>query len=209
MRRMAHLLDSPWNWGVSWRMIRPLPTLACLALLHAPLHGQVGLASSAHTVALTATKLGSVRVAVPNGATATLPGGLGAGPSDFAPLPIETSWDLDPSRTSAVSLVAYFQAPGAALTSGAAAIPSSAVWGRVPTGTPTSFAPFIGGVVGPGSTQAGVAGATLLLFSQPVSQASAAGSRTDQLQVRIDLTGWPDLPAGQYQGTLNLLAITQ
>jgi len=29
------------------------------------------------------------------------------------------------------------------------------------------------------------------------------------LQVRIDLTGAPELPAGSYTGTLNLLVITQ
>ena len=146
-------------------MIRPLPLLVVLALLAAPVAGQVGLSSSARTVVLTATKPGSVGITLPGGSAATLP--------------IETSWDLDPSRASAVSLVAFVQSPGAALVAGGGAIP------------------------------AGVAGATLVLFSQPISVASAAGRRTDQLQMRIDLTGRPDLPAGRYQGTLNLLAVTQ
>jgi len=190
-------------------MIRTLPALAGLALLGAPLQAQVGLASSAGTLVLSATKQGSVSVALPNGSSATLAGGLGPGPNDFTPVPIETAWDLDPSRTSAVSLVAYFAAPGAALISGAAAIPSSALWGRVPTGSPTGFAPFTGGPLSAGGSEAGVAGATLVLFSQPVSSTMASGRRTDQLQVRIELTAWPELPAGTYQGTLNLLAITQ
>lgn len=189
-------------------MLRILPALA-LAVLAAPVEAQVGLASSARNVVLTATKLGSVRVTLPAGGSATLPGSLGAGPNDFAPVPIETVWDLDPSQTSAVSVVAFFQAPGAALSSGSSVIPSSAVWGRVPTGSPTSFAPFTGGTVSAGPAAVGVAGATLVLFSQPVTLAAAAGSRTDQLEVRIDLAGGPELPAGHYQGTLNLLAVTQ
>ena len=155
---MECLLDSPAFPGVSSRMIRPLPLLVVLAPLAAPVAAQVGLSSSARTVVLTATKPGSVGITLPGGSAATLP--------------IETSWDLDPSRTSAVSLVAFFQSPGAALV-------------------------------------AGVAGGTLVLFSQPISVESAAGRRTDQLQMRIDLTGRPDLPAGRYQGTLNLLAVTQ
>ena len=169
---MECLLDSPAFPGVSSRMIRPLPLLVVLAPLAAPVAAQVGLSSSARTVVLTATKPGSVGITLPGGSAATLPTALTLGANDFAPLPIETSWDLDPSRTSAVSLVAFFQSPGAALV-------------------------------------AGVAGGTLVLFSQPISVESAAGRRTDQLQMRIDLTGRPDLPAGRYQGTLNLLAVTQ
>jgi hypothetical protein len=190
-------------------MIHSLPTVVFLALLAAPLPAQVGLASSARSVVLTATKHGSVSVGLPSGGAATLPGSLGLGLNDFAPLPIETTWDLDPSRTSAVSLVAFFQAPEAALSGPGAAIPSSAVWGRVPTGSPTSFAPFTGGTVQAGGAAAGANGATLVLFTQPVSSSAASGKRTDQLQVRIDLTGRPELPAGGYQGTLNLMAITQ
>ena len=38
---------------------------------------------------------------------------------------------------------------------------------------------------------------------------NAVGSRTDELQMRIDLSGLPDLPPGTYTGTLNLVATTQ
>jgi hypothetical protein len=190
-------------------MIRTLTAVAALALLTAPLDAQVGLASSARTLVLTATRHGSVSVALPSGGSAALAGGLGNGANDFAPLPIETAWDLDPSSSSAVSLVGFFQAPEAALTGPGATIPSSAVWGRVPTGSPTTFAPFTGGAVQAGAAAAGVTRATLVLFTQPVSSAATSGRRTDQLQVRIDLTGRSELPPGAYQGTLNLLAITQ
>ena len=50
---------------------------------------------------------------------------------------------------------------------------------------------------------------TLVLFTQTISDANALGGRSDDLQVRIDLTGTPELPAGSYTGTLNLLVITQ
>ena len=190
-------------------MIRTLPALAMLALFKAPLPAQVGLASSAGTVVLTATKLGSVSVGLPGGSSATLPGGLGRGASDFAPLPIETAWDVDPSQSSAVSLVAFFHAQEAAFTGAAASIPSSAVSARVPSGSPSGFTPFTGDAVHAGGSAAGVPGATLVLFTQPVSGSAGSGRRTDQLQLRIDLTGRPELPAGAYQGTLNLLAITQ
>ena len=156
-------------------MLRTLSAVAALALLAAPLVAQVGLVSSARTVVLTATKPGFVSVALPRGRSASLPGSLGAGPNDFAPLPIETSWDLDPSSSSAVALVAY----------------------------------FTGGTVEAGTTAAGLAAASLVLFTQPVRGSAAAGTRLDQLHMRIDLGDRPELPPGTYQGTLNLLAITQ
>jgi hypothetical protein len=48
-----------------------------------------------------------------------------------------------------------------------------------------------------------------MLVSEPIGVDNAIGERTDQLQMRIDLTGTPALPAGTYAGTLNLVAITQ
>ena len=53
------------------------------------------------------------------------------------------------------------------------------------------------------------AGGTLVLFTQTISDANAVGGRSDDLQMRIDLSGAPELPAGSYTGTLNLLVITQ
>ena len=188
-------------------MLRPLAALASLALAGPPLAAQVGLASSAQPVVLAATKHGSVSVALPGGSAATLPGGLGLGPNDFSPVAVETAWDLDPSQTSAVSLVAYFHTPAAAMTGAGTTIPSSVVSARLPAAG--GFARFTGGPLGANGVTAGTAGGTVVLFSQPVTPGAAAGTRTDQLQVRIDLSGWTMLPAGHYQGTLNLLAITQ
>jgi len=180
-----------------------------LQLLAAPLVAQIGLASGSQSVQLLATKRGSVGITLPAGTAATLPGELVAGPNDFAPLPVVTSWNLDPSRTASVRLVAFFDAPARALATELGAIPASSVFGRVPTGGPKSFAPFTGGQVVAGGGMLGVAGATLVLFAQPISGGNAVGTRTDELQVRIDLSGMPDLPPGTYTGTLNLVATTQ
>jgi hypothetical protein len=183
--------------------------LTLLAVLAPPLRAQIGLASAGATIALSATKAASVSVALPNGSSAGLPGALVTGPNDFAPIPVTTSWEVDPQRTSAVALVAYFEQPNRALAGPGAAIPSSAVLGQVPSGGPKSFAPFVGAPVSVGTAAAGSAGGTLVLFTQTISGANAVGARTDNLQVRIDLTGSPDLPAGSYTGTLDLLVITQ
>jgi hypothetical protein len=54
----------------------------------------------------------------------------------------------------------------------------------------------------------GVAGGSLQLFNESVGAGSYFGSRTDQLDLRLDLTGTTTL-AGDYTGTLNLQAIVQ
>jgi hypothetical protein len=180
-----------------------------LQLLAAPLAAQIGLASGSQSVQLLATKRSSVGVALPAGAAATLPGGLVAGANDFTPLPVVTSWNLDPARTASVRLVAFFETPARALAAELGAIPASSVLGRVPTGGPKSFAPFTAGPVATGGGMLGAVGGTLVLFAQPIAGGNAVGSRTDELQMRIDLSGLPDLPPGTYTGTLNLVATTQ
>jgi hypothetical protein len=110
--------------------------LAILVVLMAgPLRAQIGLASAAVSVSLTATRMPSIGVSLPGGTDASLPGSLETGPNDFVPFPIATTWDVDPSETASVSLVAYFGSPAAALA-GPATIQASAVFGRVPTGGP-------------------------------------------------------------------------
>ena len=194
---------------VSSGMTHRFAVVTALALGAAPRGAQVGLASAPTAVALSATKAASVSVSLPGGSSATLPGALVTGPNDFTPIPVSTSWEVDPQRTAAVALVAYFGQPARALAGAAAAIPSTAVLGRVPTGGPKSFTPFTGSPVAAGSALAGATGGTLVLFTQAISDANAVGGRSDNLQVRIDLTGAPELPAGSYTGTLNLLVITQ
>lgn len=139
----------------------------------------------------------------------TLPGSLSSGVNDLSPLPFTTWWSVDPAQTAGVSVVAFFEVPGRALTNAAAAIPSTAILGRVATGMPAGFAPFTQLSLTGGASIAGSPGGSLWLVSQPISPTNAIGERTDQLQTRIDLNGSPTLPAGTYAGTLNLVAITQ
>lgn len=183
--------------------------LAALACWPASLGAQIGLASATAGIALSATKVASVSVSLPAGSSATLPGALVTGPNDFTPLSVATTWDVDPGSTAAVTLVGYFDQPARALVGPEAAIASAAVYGRVPTSGPKSFAPFTGPAVTAGPAMTGAAGGTLVLFTQTISDANALGARSDDLQMRIDLSGAPDLPAGSYTGTLNLQVITQ
>ena len=68
----------------------------------------------------------------------------------------------------------------------------------------TPYSPFTAaGVAG-----VGVAGGSLQLFSQAVAAGSFFGTRTDQLDLRLDLTGVTTM-AGDYTGTLNLQAVVQ
>lgn len=100
-----------------------------------------------------------------------------------------------------LSLYAFFISANAALigTLSPSAIPSSSVFGQMTTGVPTSYMAFTQ------TSPVGGAGASLKLLSQHVL-AGAGTSRTDVLNLRIDLTNLPQLPADTYTGTLILQA---
>jgi hypothetical protein len=162
-------------------------------------HAQVGLISNVATVALTATKNATLTV-TPNASTATLASITdGSNVNDFTPVSLTTSWNL--TAGSSVRLIGWFSTPAQALVNGTNFIPSSRVEGRVGA---AAYAPFTGAALG----GVGVAGGSLQLFSQGVGAGSFFGSRTDQLDLRLDLTGTTTL-AGDYLGTLNLQAIVQ
>lgn len=117
---------------------------------------------------------------------------------------VSTSWDPGfCTPTCTVNLYGYFADSTSALTAGAGAnIPSSAVLGQMPTGTPTTYTAF---------TQSGAfggAGASLLLFSQTISGHSSNQNRQDALSLEINLTSQPTLAAGSYTGTLYIQAQT-
>ena len=160
---------------------------------------QAGLTSNVATVALTATKNATLTVS-PNASTATLASITdNSNANNFSPVSLTTAWNL--TAGSSVRLVGWFATPAQALANGTDFIPSSKVEGRVGA---TAYAPFSSGAVG----GVGVAGGSLQLFSQAVGAGSYFGSRTDQLDLRLDLTG-TTTRAGDYTGTLNLQAIVQ
>ncbi len=116
---------------------------------------------------------------------------------------VTTTWDGSICLfTCTVNVYAYFASSTAALSGGSpiANIPSSAVLGQVPTGIPTSFTPFTQ------SSPFGGAGASLQLLQQSVFLLTFGNTRTDALNLQIDLSGQPQLPAGTYSGTLYIQA---
>jgi hypothetical protein len=160
---------------------------------------QVGLTSNLATVTLTATKAATLTI-TPSASTATLASITdGSNANNFSPVSLTTAWNL--TAGSSVRLIGWFGTPAQALANGSDFIPSSKVEGRVGA---TAYAPFTSGAVG----GVGVAGGSLQLFSQSVGAGSYFGSRTDQLDLRLDLTGTTTF-AGDYTGTLNLQAVVQ
>jgi hypothetical protein len=124
-----------------------------------------------------------------------------------APIVITTTMS-GVSVLGSVSLYGYFSTASAALTDGLTTpnnIPSSAVLGQDTTGSPTSYTAFTQ------STAVGTAGASLQIYSvfsilslgcTPIT----ASCRTDSLNLEINLSALPQLPAGSYTGTLILQA---
>jgi hypothetical protein len=136
----------------------------------------------------------------PNASTATLASITdNSNANNFTPVSLTTAWNL--TAGSSVRLIGWFATPAQALVNGTDLIPSSKVEGRV---GPAAYAPFSAAAVG----GVGVAAGSLQLFSQPVAAGTYFGTRTDQLDLRLNLAGTTTM-AGDYTGTLNLQAIVQ
>ncbi len=182
----------------------PRTPLLCFLLLITiiavtPQDGAPQLNSNVSSVALTATLLETLTVAAaPSAVTFNLVAGGAA--TGSAPVAVTTVWVLGATRTK-VNLYGSFASSTAALADGSGNnIPSANVLGQVTTGLPTTFTAFT--QTGP----FGAAGASLELFSQTISVTNLNGNRTDNLNLKIDLTSLPQLPAGIYTGTLNIQA---
>ena len=157
------------------------------------------LNSNSATVALNATLAETLGLSATPGTVnfTLLPGASAAG---SAPVVVNTSWVLSALRGS-VNLYAWFGTPSAALTDGASTpnvIPSSEVYASTPNGIPTTLTAFTQ------SNTLGVANGGLKLFSQSLSSVTREATRSDSINLQINLTGQPQLPAGTYTGTLNL-----
>jgi hypothetical protein len=114
---------------------------------------------------------------------------------------VTTAWNVVGILTT-MNLYGYFTSSTSALTDGRSTpdlIPSSAVFGKVSTGVPTSYTAFTQ------TAPFGGAGAGLELLNA-TAFLSLDGSRTDVLDLEINLSSLPKLPAGNYTGTLTLQA---
>ena len=169
------------------------------------LAAQVGAVGNPRVLALSAIKSGTLTVGVTSGMVQNLPNVADNALNNFpSPVVIVTQWDLNPGQTNTVDLMAYFTVPSQALV-GPAQIPSSRVRGRVATGLPVAFTPISQNAVG----GIGTAGGSLRLFSEIITGPNKNGTRTDNLDLQLDLVGFGPLPPGTYGGTLNIRAITQ
>jgi len=160
---------------------------------------QVGTLSSVTSVTLNATQASTLVVTAntPASSIASIAAGT---TTEFAPaVNVTTAWNLTGGAN--VQLVGYFGTPSQALASGTNYIASNLVEGRIGA---AGFAPFTGPAVG---GVAGVAGGSLVLFTQALG--ALAGTRTDDINIRLNFTGQPAPAAGSYIGTLNLRAVVQ
>ena len=151
-------------------------------------------------------KLLALSVTIQSGGVQTIPGIADNTVTNFpSPVVVQTAWNVNPGQTNTVDLVAYFSLPAQAMVGGSTQIPSSRVLGRMTTGLPTTFTAItqngIGGV--------GAAGGSLHLFAVNISGANKNASRTDNLDLQLNLVGFPPLAAGNYTGVLNIRAVTQ
>jgi len=160
------------------------------------------------TISLAATQPGQLTVTVQSGGVQTIPNLLPNAINNFpSSVQVYTQWNVRPNTGNALSLVAYFSVPAQALTTGAANIPSSRVEARMTTGSVPTFTPITGNGVG----TVGTAGGSLVLwtnncFASSNAAACRQNSRTDQLDLRLNLVG-AALATGTYSGTLTLRAV--
>ena len=123
----------------------------------------------------------------------------GTGPTAGAPtVTVTTTWDMNPGGKPTLSLYGFFTSSAAALTNGVGGdIPTANVLAGVNGGAPAAFTQ-----TGP----IGAAGASLQIFSLVISGLNKSGTRNDTLDLYINLTSQPSLPAGTYTGVLSLQA---
>lgn len=109
---MGEFCSGPPVRPVSWRMGRTLALVVTALVVPFPaLLAQVGFRSAPQSVTLTAFKSSSVELSLPQGAAPRAMGSFGSDPTGRGPLPVSTSWNVDPSQPVALSLVAYWNAP--------------------------------------------------------------------------------------------------
>jgi hypothetical protein len=168
--------------------------------------GASELSAQTQIISLAAAAASSLTVTVQSGGAQTITGVADNALTNFpSPVVIETAWNVNPGQTNTVYLVAYFSLPAQAMVGGSTQIPSSRLLGRMTTGIPTTYTAItqngIGGV--------GSAGGSLQLFEVNIGGGNKNASRTDNLDLQLNLVGFPALAAGSYTGVLNIRAVTQ
>jgi hypothetical protein len=164
------------------------------------------VSGQAQIISLAAAAPSTLTVLVQSGGVQVIAGATDNAVNNFpAPVVIRTAWNLNPGQTNTVNLIAYFPIPAQAMGGVSTQIPSSRLRGRMTTGHPTTFTAFTQNSVG----GVGVAGGSLSLFTVNIGGGNKNASRTDNLDLQLDLVGFPPLAAGAYTGVLNIRAVTQ
>ena len=156
--------------------------------------------SNISNITLNASAAQTLTVSVTSGSTVNFTLAQGAAAAGDVSPAISTSWNLNPGLTGAVSLFGYFNTPSAALTDGTYDIASTYVQGRMTTGSVATFTSFTQ------TNAVGPANGSLLLFSEAITGANKIKTRSDNLDLQVDLTASPTVPASTYTGTLRIQA---
>ena len=156
--------------------------------------------SGLQNVTLNATTVTSLSIAITSGTSMNFTLMQGALANGSTAAAITTGWNVNPGKTGTIALYGYFTTPSAALTGSVVNIGSNYVEGRVTTGAPVVYTPFTQ------TNPVGPAGGSLLLFSETITGINKNKIRTDNLNLRINLTTSPAIPAGDYTGTLRIQA---
>lgn len=156
--------------------------------------------SNVGNINLNALMAQTLTVAVTSGTTVNFALTQGAAAAGDVSSAITTAWNLNPGLTGTVSLFGYFDDATAALTDGVYDIASTYVEGRMTTGTPATYTAFTQ------TNAVGPANASLLLFSEAVTGVNKISTRSDNLDLQINLTASPTVPASTYTGVLRIQA---
>jgi hypothetical protein len=113
-----------------------------------------------------------------------------------SPVNVTITSNLTLAVASTVKMYGYFSSTSAFTTSHGDAIPTSAVYGKCTTGVPTSYTAFT-------QNTPFVTGSGLLIF-QESAVVGVLAPRTDVLSLVVNLSSYPNQPAGSYTGTLIL-----
>jgi hypothetical protein len=176
--------------------------LALLLCAARPLRAQVATSLPSVNLAAASSQSVSISAPAPGQQSLTIVDGMvNEFPSAFS---ITVSWSLRTSNTTVVKLIAYFPTPSRALRNGTAYIPSSLI--DVSSDGGATWTSVTGNAVsGEGSV-----GGSVVLYTSPVTHnKDAIGSQAVTFKVRIDLVGAPMTSAGQYSGTMYLIAVTK
>ncbi len=171
--------------------------LTLLLLLLAGVTGQAQVINSgAQTITLNATLSDSISVNLSGNAVSfTLSAGSATNAGNTG-VTATTSWISKPGKN--LSVYAYFSSSTAALTDGAGDNIPSANFQISNNGG--AYTPLTSTVV------FGGASAGMQLYTVKITGTNKTGNHTDNMLFNIDLSTLPQLPAGDYTGTLNIQA---